>query len=132
DQGVVTAIVMVSIVTAVYQIDTHVLQPFLMGHAVALHPLAVIVVVAAGTYLVGLAGAVFAVPVAAMVNSMVRYLRGNDMFPALGEADELLKPGATRGVTDPKDEDAKRQSARAHAASDAPAAASADSTQPRD
>ena len=45
-----------------------------MGHAVALHPLAVIVVVTSGTYLFGIAGALFAVPVTAMLNSVVRYL----------------------------------------------------------
>lgn len=138
DQGLFTAIVMVIIVTAVNQIETHVLQPFLMGHAVALHPLAVIVVVAAGTYLFGLAGAVFSVPVAALVNSVVRYLRGNDMFPALGEAYELRKPGTTRGLTDPKDEGATGKSAAGDAAKDAAAAkgaesaASTNSTDPRE
>ena len=67
-----------------------------------------------------------------MVNSVVRYLRGNDMFPALGEAYELRKPGTTRGLTDPKDEDANGESAAGDAATDAQAAASADSTQPRE
>lgn len=108
DQGIFTAIVMVIIVTVVHQVEAHVLQPFLMGHAVALHPLAVIVVVASGTYLFGLAGAVFAVPVAALVNSVVRYLRGNDMFPALGEAYELREPGGGSGgedASEPGEED---------------------------
>jgi len=83
DQGPVAAIIMIVIVIAVHQIESHLLQPFLMGHAVALHPLAVIVVVAAGTYLFGLAGALFAVPVTAMLNSVVRYLTGHDPFPQL-------------------------------------------------
>src|SRR5699024_11015113 len=132
DQGVFTAIVMVIIVTAVHQIETHVLQPFLMGHAVALHPLAVSVVVAAGTYLFGWAAAVVSVLVAGVVISVVGDLRGKDMFPAVGEACVLRRPGTTRGLTDPKDEDANGESAAGDAATDAQAAASGDSTQPRE
>lgn len=74
---------MVAIIVVVHFVESHVLQPFLMGHAVAVHPLAVIVIVAAGTYLFGVAGALFAVPVAAALNASIRYLLGRDMFPQL-------------------------------------------------
>jgi predicted PurR-regulated permease PerM len=43
-----------------------VLQPFVMGWAVRLHPVAVAVCVIAGTTLAGLAGAVVAVPLASI------------------------------------------------------------------
>lgn len=78
DRGPVIAIAMLAIVVVVHQLESHVLQPILMGHAVALHPLAVIVVVTAGTYLFGIVGALFAVPVTAMANTVVRYLAGRD------------------------------------------------------
>lgn len=84
DKGPWMAVVMVLVVLLVHLIELHVLQPFLMGHAVSVHPLAVIVVVAAGTYLFGLAGALFAVPLVATLNSSVRYLVGQDPFPELG------------------------------------------------
>lgn len=74
DRGPAIAIAMLAIVVVVHQLESHVLQPLLMGHAVALHPLAVIVVVTAGTYLFGIVGALFAVPVTAMANTVVRYL----------------------------------------------------------
>ncbi|KAK1826061.1 hypothetical protein QBC39DRAFT_365320 [Podospora conica] len=45
-----------------------------MGAAVKVHPLAVVLVVAAGTMLAGIPGALFAVPLAAMVNVMTRYI----------------------------------------------------------
>lgn len=86
DNGVWHAVIMVAIVVVVHAVESHVLQPFLMGNAVALHPLAVIVVVAAGTYLFGIAGALFAVPVAAALNASIRYLIGQDMFPHLDDA----------------------------------------------
>ncbi|MFD2395057.1 AI-2E family transporter [Dietzia aerolata] len=74
DRGLVVALIMLAIVVAVHLTESHVLQPLLMGHAVALHPLAVILVVAAGTYLFGVIGALFAVPITAMANSIVRSL----------------------------------------------------------
>ncbi len=83
-KGPVTALIMLAVVLAVQQIESHVLQPFLMGHAVALHPLAVIVAVGVGTYLYGIVGALFAVPLLATLNSTVRYLVGHDPFPDLG------------------------------------------------
>ncbi|KAA0918223.1 AI-2E family transporter [Dietzia sp. ANT_WB102] len=89
DRGPVIAIVMLAIVVVVHQLELHVLQPFLMGHAVALHPLAVIVVVAAGTYLFGIVGALFAVPVTAMANTVVRSLAaGRDGEGPDGEDDD--------------------------------------------
>ncbi|MEK8227925.1 AI-2E family transporter [Oerskovia sp. M15] len=60
--GWVAALVMLGIVLVVQQIEGHVLQPFLMGHAVSLHPVAVLLVVAAGAFAAGIVGALFAVP----------------------------------------------------------------------
>lgn len=89
DRGVGVALLMLLIVVVVHLTESHVLQPLMMGHAVALHPLAVILVVAAGTYLFGIVGALFAVPLIAMVNSIVRYLANRDtgpgVVPSLGD-----------------------------------------------
>lgn len=84
-KGPVMALVMLGIVLLVQQIEAHVLQPFLMGKAVALHPLAVIIAVAVGSFLLGIVGALFAVPVLAVANSVTRYLVGDDPFPELGD-----------------------------------------------
>lgn len=83
-QGPVTALLMLAVVLLVQQVEGNVLQPFLMGHAVALHPVAVLLVVSAGSVAAGIVGALFAVPVAATLNTMVRYLHGHDRFPGLG------------------------------------------------
>lgn len=79
DGGVTHAVIMVIIVIGVHFLETHGLQPFLMGHAVQVHPLGVVVVVAAGTYLFGLPGALFAVPITAMLNSAVKALKGDEV-----------------------------------------------------
>ncbi len=68
------AVIMLIIVLGVQQLEGHVLQPFIMGTAVKVHPLAVVLVVAAGSLLAGIPGALFAVPVAAVLNVMVQYV----------------------------------------------------------
>lgn len=70
--GWIHAVIMLGIVILVQQIESHVLQPWLTGSRVKIHPLAVILGVTAGAALAGIAGAFFAVPVIATLNSMFR------------------------------------------------------------
>lgn len=68
------ALAMLGVVLLVQQVESNVLQPLVMGKAVALHPVAVFLAVAAGSVLFGIAGALFAVPLMAMLNTIIRYL----------------------------------------------------------
>ena len=61
-------------VIGVQQLEGHVLQPFLMGRWVSVHPLGVILAIAAGVLTAGVAGALVAVPLAAAVNAVVQHL----------------------------------------------------------
>jgi predicted PurR-regulated permease PerM len=83
------ALGMLAVVLLVQQIEGHVLQPFLMGHAVSLHPVAVLLSVAAGSFVAGIVGALFAVPIVATLNTVVLYLHGHDKFPQLGHDDHV-------------------------------------------
>jgi predicted PurR-regulated permease PerM len=74
-QGVFTAVMTLVVVLAVQQIEGHVLQPFILGRAVRVHPLAVVLSVAAGGMVAGIGGAVVAVPLVAVSNTIVGYLR---------------------------------------------------------
>ncbi|MGW2040678.1 AI-2E family transporter [Streptomyces virginiae] len=74
-QGVFTALMTLLVVLAVQQIEGHVLQPFILGRAVRVHPLAVVLAVAAGGMIAGIGGAVVAVPLVAVTNTVVGYLR---------------------------------------------------------
>ncbi len=87
--GWVAALIMLGVVLLVQQIESHALQPFLMGQAVSLHPVAVILAVAAGSFAAGIVGALFAVPLAAVLNTVILYLNGHDKFPELGDEDAL-------------------------------------------
>lgn len=72
--GWVVALIMLGVVLLVQQVESHILQPLIMGRAVSLHPLAVVLAVAGGSMLFGITGALFAVPVMAVVNTVVKYL----------------------------------------------------------
>ncbi|MCC2659586.1 MAG: family transporter [Arthrobacter sp.] len=89
--GPVNALVMLGIVLLVQQLESHILQPLVMGKAVALHPVAVILAVAAGSYLAGIPGALFSVPILAVANSAIRYIAGRTW-----EHDQVL--AAARGA----------------------------------
>ncbi len=77
-KGFVAALVILAVVIGVQQLESHLLQPLLLGRAVQLHPLAVVLAVAAGVTLAGITGALLAVPLVAMINSAVRSLSEDD------------------------------------------------------
>lgn len=68
------AVIMLAIVLLVQQVESHVLQPLIMGNAVKVHPVAVVLAVASGSYIAGIPGALFAVPLVATLNAMVLYI----------------------------------------------------------
>lgn len=61
--GPVSALLVLALTVAVQELEGDVLQPFLLGKVVRLHPLTVVVAVAVGVVLAGVVGALFAVPV---------------------------------------------------------------------
>jgi predicted PurR-regulated permease PerM len=71
-EGVWTAVFILLAVIAIQQVEGHVLQPVIMGRAVAVHPLGVVLSVAAGSVLAGIVGAVIAVPLVAVINVVAR------------------------------------------------------------
>jgi predicted PurR-regulated permease PerM len=80
-KGPIVAIIMLGVVIGVQQLEAHVLQPFLLGRAVSVHPLAIILAIATGVVVAGIVGALVAVPTAAVLNTIVNHLAGNDVGP---------------------------------------------------
>jgi predicted PurR-regulated permease PerM len=74
DQGPLTALLMLAVVIGVQQLEGHILQPFLLGRWVSVHPLGVILAIACGVLVAGVAGALVAVPLAAAANAVVLHL----------------------------------------------------------
>jgi predicted PurR-regulated permease PerM len=95
-QGPLVALLMLGGVILVQQIEAHVLQPFLLGRFVAVHPLGVIVAIGMGVLVAGVAGALIAVPLVAALNAVVQYLANH-----AGTAPEPVAAPAP-GVPDPE------------------------------
>ncbi|WP_370964295.1 AI-2E family transporter [Amycolatopsis sp. cg9] len=72
--GVLAAVIVLAVVVGVMQLESHVLQPLLLGRAVRLHPLAVVLALTTGLVTAGIVGALLAVPLLAVFSSGVRSL----------------------------------------------------------
>jgi len=73
-QGPITALIALAVVILVMQVEGHILQPLLLGRAVRVHPLAVVLSIAAGLLIAGIFGALIAVPIVACANVAGTYL----------------------------------------------------------
>jgi len=96
-RGPITALIILGVVIAVQQLEGHVLQPLIMGRAVALHPLAVILAIATGVVVAGIVGGLVAVPLLAVLNTAIRYL--------VSHPDGEPTPDRTPPGTRPADDD---------------------------
>jgi putative heme transporter len=74
--GVRGALVLFAVLIVENLLEGHVYQPLIMGRSVKLHPIAVVLAVAAGGFLDGVVGAIIAIPLAGSVSAAVKYLRG--------------------------------------------------------
>jgi predicted PurR-regulated permease PerM len=77
-KGWLAAVVLLGILVVMNQLEGHLLQPQIVGKMVRLHPLAVILVLAVGGVMAGIAGAVVAVPITAALSKAIPVLRGED------------------------------------------------------
>ncbi|SFA80598.1 Predicted PurR-regulated permease PerM [Amycolatopsis marina] len=96
--GFITSLVVLAIVIGVMQLESHVLQPVLLGRAVKLHPLAVVLAITAGLVVAGIAGALLSVPLLAVLNAGIRSLL-HERDPDPAEVNVLVPEGAKPDTT---------------------------------
>ena len=100
DGGFTMALIVAGLFLVAQQIEGNVLVPKIQGGSTGVHPLWVLFGTLAGTALYGVVGAIFAVPIVAIVAATIRYARGTLIFerwskPPLGPAtEEPPEPGA--------------------------------------
>jgi predicted PurR-regulated permease PerM len=83
--GFFKALLVAGLFLVAQQVEGNVLVPRIQGGSVGVHPLWVLFATLAGTALYGLIGAVFAVPVVAIIAATLRYLRGTLIFERWGK-----------------------------------------------
>jgi predicted PurR-regulated permease PerM len=110
DQGPITALLMLGGVILVQQIEGHILQPFLMGRFVSVHPLGVIVAIGCGVLVAGIAGALIAVPLAAAGNAVVNHL-AREPEPEDYES-PVVSDDEQESVIEDEEEDVEKEVAR--------------------
>ena len=88
EHGLTAAIVVAVAIIVLVQLEANLLQPLIMSRSVELHPLAIALVVTAGTLVAGIVGALLAVPFVAFLNSTIHALR--EPLPAAAEEAEAL------------------------------------------
>jgi putative heme transporter len=101
--GPIAALVVLAVLIGVMQLESHVLQPLLLGRAVKLHPLAVVLAIAGGLVVGGIAGALLAVPLLAVLNSGIRSLVSDADAEQKPEKVDVLNPQDTAPKDDRSD-----------------------------
>jgi predicted PurR-regulated permease PerM len=91
-KGGVAALIVLGVVLGVQQLEGNVLQPLLMGRAVELNGVAVVLAVAVGSVLAGIAGALLSVPLLAGLNAGIRALTSGEAEPDDSEAAASVVP----------------------------------------
>lgn len=83
--GWVQALIMLAGIIVVMQLEGHILQPFLLGRAVKLHPLAVLLGIAIGVIVGGIVGALMSIPLLAFAKTFIQYLASGEEPPVSPE-----------------------------------------------
>ncbi|HEY0248806.1 MAG TPA: AI-2E family transporter [Gryllotalpicola sp.] len=90
--GPLAALIVIAIVVVVNQLEAHLLQPQIMGHSLNLHPLVILLALAAGSIIGGIVGAVLAVPIAATAWGIISVWNGAELpaWPARQKRSEKV------------------------------------------
>jgi predicted PurR-regulated permease PerM len=78
--GFTDALIVAGLFLVAQQIEGNILVPRIQGGSTGVHPLWVLFGTLAGTALYGVVGAIFAVPIVAIIAATIRYLRGTLVF----------------------------------------------------
>lgn len=96
--GWATALAVLALIIVVQQVESNLLQPYLQGKSMELHAGLILIAVAVGGTIFGIVGAFLAVPVAAVVATILRYT-GEQIDLRTGEIrPEDLSPLTPEGV----------------------------------
>ena len=102
-KGWLAAVIVLAIFVGEDQVESHLLQPLVVGRIVRLHPLAIILCLAVGSEVAGIPGAVVAVPVAAAINRAAPELRRRPARVAATPGTSTAGPASPPDLPDPPD-----------------------------
>jgi hypothetical protein len=77
-KGPIAALIIVGVTIVIHNVEGYIVGPKVLGHEVNLHPVAIILVLAAGTALGGIVGAFLAVPLTAILIAVYNHYHQPD------------------------------------------------------
>ncbi len=90
-QGLVPAVILLAVLLAENELEAHVLQPFVVGRYVRLHPVAIVLTLTLGTVFAGIAGALLAVPLVGALRAAWGPLNGHESVVPVSEPSRLSR-----------------------------------------
>jgi predicted PurR-regulated permease PerM len=96
-KGLVMALVMVLALFLTVQLEGNLLNPYILGKAVQIHPLGILMAVTAGTIVGGIFGAFVAVPLVAILNNVANDVHGRDLGGSPPGGDEVAERSPAPG-----------------------------------
>lgn len=90
--GVVDALLVLGVILVIQQVEGDLLAPYVLGRSLRLHPVAILVALAAGATLGGIIGAFLAVPLAASAYTVLEYARETKPRRSLGVDVPVIQP----------------------------------------
>jgi predicted PurR-regulated permease PerM len=96
--GFTEALIVAGLFLVAQQIEGNILVPRIQGGSVGVHPLWVLFATLAGTALYGFVGAIFAVPIVAIVAATLRYMRGTLILERWSKAMVRPAPEESEGL----------------------------------
>ncbi|CDO86482.1 hypothetical protein AWC29_09420 [Mycobacterium triplex] len=99
-KGIVYALITLGLLVVINQIESHLLQPLVMGRAVSIHPLGVVLAISTGGVLAGIVGALLAVPTVAFLNNAIQVLLAPDPAAEAEQLDDADDPAVLHAKAD--------------------------------
>lgn len=90
-QGLGAAITLLVVLILENELEAHILQPFVIGRYVRLHPLAIVTVLVLGSVVAGFPGTLFSVPLTGVLRAVWGPLNGRESVAPVGEPSRLSR-----------------------------------------
>lgn len=103
--GLVAALIVLGVVLAVQQVEGNVLHPIVFRRALSLHPLLILLAIAAGSVVFGIVGAFLAVPITAVVIAVHQALSDDPDRSLVALARTPIYDGSDPLATEPDDDE---------------------------
>jgi predicted PurR-regulated permease PerM len=100
-QGLGVALLCLGWIIAIHQLEANLLNPKIMGDSARVHPVLVVFALIAGEHLAGLVGALLAVPVLSITQTLFLYLR--ERYLGVPRSSSFPPPGSKVSATVPPD-----------------------------